>query len=78
MKPTGPVPAYSMEWIKKKRKMPSWVEGTFVALLILFVVLFVLWSLLTLMLWTLPFDGNPTLVEVIKGQWEWAKKLKIY
>lgn len=36
------------------------------------------YTILTLISWLNPRDGSPTLWEVIKGQWEWARHLRIW
>ena len=80
MKPIGPESAYSMEWIKRKRKVPGWVEVAGCILLFLLGFMFVGWIIITFTQWAFPFydDGNPTLLEVLRGQWEWFQKRKIY
>lgn len=60
---------------------PEEGSGCFGPIVIIAIVLFCIYLLVTLAMWAFPFPGtNPTLVEVFISQWEWLKGLfhKIY
>ena len=37
----------------------------------------VMWVFFTLIQWLFPLWGNPTLLEVLQGQWEWISTKRI-
>jgi len=37
-----------------------------------------IWVMLTVVLWIFPISSEPTLVDVLRSQWEWLHRLRIY
>lgn len=38
----------------------------------------IIWLVLIVVMWISPYEGNPTLLEVIKGQIEWVKTKRVF
>lgn len=42
------------------------------------VAMIFIWMILTLDVWLFPFDGHPTLIEVLGNEFNWLSKLRIW
>ena len=41
----------------------------------IFAALLFVWVILTFFMWAMPFEGHPTLVQVLVDQWHWLGQL---
>ena len=52
--------------------------GALDVVVIILILVFILWVLITLVMWLFPMGYDPTLLEVLKEQWEWITSKKIF
>jgi hypothetical protein len=61
--------------VNNKYEMPEGIEIVLFIGFILLTVIVIIWLTVTLLSWLIPFKGELSLIEVIKGQWEFVKRL---
>jgi hypothetical protein len=63
--------------VNNKYEIPEWVEITLFIGFVLTAIIVIIWLTFTLLSWLIPYEGELSLIEVIKGQWEFVKRLRI-
>lgn len=82
MRPDSIEPGWWLLPIKRRRRIHYLVYIWLVDLAQTFIfglaIIGTIWVMLTVVLWIFPISSEPTLVDVLRSQWEWLHRLRIY
>ena len=64
-------------YVRERTEIPDWLENTFYVLLVVFII----YVFVTVLYWFIAqceSCDQPSLLEVVKSQWEWLKRVRIW